>query len=275
MSIIVRSLSQPRRPGPPGARGRDQPRRQGRQGRPALLVHGARRRRRRTRSRRRRLRQGQRGAAGDPEGRRAGQEGPLPRAQARQHDHPSDDRHLRRRARAAEAGLARYRRDRRRWRARGARARGHPRHPLQEPRHAEPDQPRQGDRRRPARPAHARGGRRAARPVGQPGARPRRRGDATELPSPAWTPRPTAQRPPPQSRSSRRRRRERGGVRPDGRAHGHPAQSRNGANKKQLDTLRSLGLRRIGHTVEVKDCEQARGMLHAVRHLVEVDEGKK
>ncbi len=51
--------------------------------------------------------------------------------------------------------------------------------------------------------------------------------------------------------------------------------SRNGANKKQLDTLRSLGLRRIGHTVEVKDCEQARGMLHAVRHLVEVSEAGK
>ena len=50
--------------------------------------------------------------------------------------------------------------------------------------------------------------------------------------------------------------------------------SKNGANQKQLDTLRSLGLRRIGHSVEVKDCEQARGMLHAVRHLVEVREGK-
>jgi large subunit ribosomal protein L30 len=50
--------------------------------------------------------------------------------------------------------------------------------------------------------------------------------------------------------------------------------SRNGSNQKQLDTLRSLGLRRIGHTVEVKDCEQARGMLHAVRHLVEVKESK-
>jgi large subunit ribosomal protein L30 len=49
--------------------------------------------------------------------------------------------------------------------------------------------------------------------------------------------------------------------------------SGNGANKKQLDTLRSLGLRRIGHTVAVKDTEQARGMLHAVRHLVEVKEG--
>jgi large subunit ribosomal protein L30 len=50
--------------------------------------------------------------------------------------------------------------------------------------------------------------------------------------------------------------------------------SSNGANKKQLDTLRSLGLRRIGHTVEVKDCDQSRGMLHAVRHLVEVEEPK-
>ncbi len=50
--------------------------------------------------------------------------------------------------------------------------------------------------------------------------------------------------------------------------------SRNGANKKQLDTLRSLGLRRIGHTVQLEDTEQARGMLHAVRHLVEVREGK-
>ncbi|HTR73395.1 MAG TPA: 50S ribosomal protein L30 [Solirubrobacteraceae bacterium] len=48
--------------------------------------------------------------------------------------------------------------------------------------------------------------------------------------------------------------------------------SKNGANQKQLDTLRSLGLRRIGQTVEVKDTEQARGMLHAVRHLVEVRE---
>jgi large subunit ribosomal protein L30 len=50
--------------------------------------------------------------------------------------------------------------------------------------------------------------------------------------------------------------------------------SSNGANGKQRDTLRSLGLRRIGHTVAVKDSAQARGMLHAVRHLVEVQEGK-
>jgi large subunit ribosomal protein L30 len=50
--------------------------------------------------------------------------------------------------------------------------------------------------------------------------------------------------------------------------------SGNGANKKQRATLRSLGLRRIGHTIEIKDSEQARGMVQAVRHLVDVREGK-
>ena len=49
--------------------------------------------------------------------------------------------------------------------------------------------------------------------------------------------------------------------------------SANGCNQRQLDTLRSLGLRRIGHVVEVGDSPQARGMLHAVRHLVEVSDG--
>jgi large subunit ribosomal protein L30 len=48
--------------------------------------------------------------------------------------------------------------------------------------------------------------------------------------------------------------------------------SRNGANRRQVDTLRSLGLRRIGHTVSLKDTPQARGMIHAVRHLVSVQE---
>ena len=48
--------------------------------------------------------------------------------------------------------------------------------------------------------------------------------------------------------------------------------SRNGSDKSQLDTLRSLGLRRIGHTVEVKDTPAARGMLHKVRHLVRIEE---
>jgi large subunit ribosomal protein L30 len=48
--------------------------------------------------------------------------------------------------------------------------------------------------------------------------------------------------------------------------------SSNGSNQRQLDTLRSLGLRRIGHEIQVEDSPQARGMLHAVRHLVEVRE---
>jgi large subunit ribosomal protein L30 len=48
--------------------------------------------------------------------------------------------------------------------------------------------------------------------------------------------------------------------------------SRNGCDKRQLDTLRSLGLRRIGQTVEVSDTPPIRGMIHKVRHLVEVKE---
>ena len=49
--------------------------------------------------------------------------------------------------------------------------------------------------------------------------------------------------------------------------------SRNGSDKAQLATLRSLGLRHPHHTVEVKDTPQIRGMLHRVRHLVTVEEG--
>jgi large subunit ribosomal protein L30 len=48
--------------------------------------------------------------------------------------------------------------------------------------------------------------------------------------------------------------------------------SKNGANHAQRETLRSLGLRRIRHTVEVPSNEQTRGMVHRVRHLVKVDD---
>jgi large subunit ribosomal protein L30 len=48
--------------------------------------------------------------------------------------------------------------------------------------------------------------------------------------------------------------------------------SSNGANGKQRDTLRSIGLRRIGQTVEKPDSPQLRGMVHAVRHLISVEE---
>jgi large subunit ribosomal protein L30 len=48
--------------------------------------------------------------------------------------------------------------------------------------------------------------------------------------------------------------------------------SKNGSDKRQRETLRSLGLRRIGHTVQHDDTPQVRGMIHKVRHLVEVSD---
>jgi large subunit ribosomal protein L30 len=48
--------------------------------------------------------------------------------------------------------------------------------------------------------------------------------------------------------------------------------SSNGSNGRQRDTLRSLGLRGIGKSVERPDSPQLRGMVHAVRHLVTVEE---
>ena len=48
--------------------------------------------------------------------------------------------------------------------------------------------------------------------------------------------------------------------------------SANGTNGRQRDTLRSLGLRGIRKSVERPDSPQLRGMLHAVRHLVTVEE---
>ncbi len=47
--------------------------------------------------------------------------------------------------------------------------------------------------------------------------------------------------------------------------------STNGANPKQRGTLRTLGLGRIGKTVERPDEPTVRGALHTVRHLVKVD----
>jgi large subunit ribosomal protein L30 len=45
-----------------------------------------------------------------------------------------------------------------------------------------------------------------------------------------------------------------------------------GRNRNQLAVVTGLGLRRLRHTVEVKDTPEARGMIHKVRHLVEVVE---
>ena len=43
-----------------------------------------------------------------------------------------------------------------------------------------------------------------------------------------------------------------------------------GFNRNQLEVVKGLGLRRIRHTVELKDTADTRGMIHKVRHLVTV-----
>jgi large subunit ribosomal protein L30 len=48
--------------------------------------------------------------------------------------------------------------------------------------------------------------------------------------------------------------------------------SKNGASRRQRDTLRSLGLHRIGNSVQHEDTPQIRGMVDKVKHLVEVAE---
>jgi large subunit ribosomal protein L30 len=44
-----------------------------------------------------------------------------------------------------------------------------------------------------------------------------------------------------------------------------------GFKGNQATVVRSLGLRRIRHTVELKDTPATRGMIHKVRHLVTVE----
>jgi large subunit ribosomal protein L30 len=45
-----------------------------------------------------------------------------------------------------------------------------------------------------------------------------------------------------------------------------------GYDRRQRATLRGLGLRRIGHQVEVEDTPSVRGMIRKVRHLVAVED---
>jgi large subunit ribosomal protein L30 len=45
-----------------------------------------------------------------------------------------------------------------------------------------------------------------------------------------------------------------------------------GCKQNQRDTLRSLGLKRIGDVVVKEDRPEVRGMVHTVRHLVAVEE---
>jgi large subunit ribosomal protein L30 len=49
--------------------------------------------------------------------------------------------------------------------------------------------------------------------------------------------------------------------------------SANGANPKQRDSLRTLGLGKIGRTTEREDHPTVRGLIDCVIHLVEVDGG--
>jgi large subunit ribosomal protein L30 len=44
-----------------------------------------------------------------------------------------------------------------------------------------------------------------------------------------------------------------------------------GFNRNQGAVVRSMGLLRIRHTVELKDTRETRGLIHKVRHLVTVD----
>jgi len=44
-----------------------------------------------------------------------------------------------------------------------------------------------------------------------------------------------------------------------------------GFNRTQGIVVKGLGLRRIRHSVELKDTPAVRGMIHKVRHLVEVE----
>jgi large subunit ribosomal protein L30 len=48
--------------------------------------------------------------------------------------------------------------------------------------------------------------------------------------------------------------------------------SKIGGTREQRETLRSLGLRHIGHVVVKADRPEIRGMVQAVRHLVTVEE---
>jgi len=45
-----------------------------------------------------------------------------------------------------------------------------------------------------------------------------------------------------------------------------------GVESDQKDTVRRLGLRKLGQTVEQPDSPALRGMIHKVRHLLTVEE---
>jgi large subunit ribosomal protein L30 len=48
--------------------------------------------------------------------------------------------------------------------------------------------------------------------------------------------------------------------------------SSNGSNPQQRGSLQTLGLGKIGRTTEREDHPTVRGLIHSVRHLVEVSD---
>jgi len=48
--------------------------------------------------------------------------------------------------------------------------------------------------------------------------------------------------------------------------------SSNGSSRKQHDTLKTLGLGKIGRSTERDDHPTVRGLIQSVQHLVKVDE---
>jgi large subunit ribosomal protein L30 len=61
-----------------------------------------------------------------------------------------------------------------------------------------------------------------------------------------------------------------GGGTTAGRVKVKQVRSAIGFNKNQALVLEGMGLRRMGHTVELADTPETRGMIHKVRHLVDV-----
>jgi large subunit ribosomal protein L30 len=49
--------------------------------------------------------------------------------------------------------------------------------------------------------------------------------------------------------------------------------SANGGSRRQQETLRTLGLGKIGRTSEREDHPTVLGLIHSVQHLVEVRDG--
>ena len=45
-----------------------------------------------------------------------------------------------------------------------------------------------------------------------------------------------------------------------------------GFDRRQADVVRGMGIRRLGHTVELPDVPSIRGMIYKVRHLVRVSD---